>query len=109
MQNVLGVVYKAGNLVFTHNDEDLLLSPIGNKITIFDLKNNKSKTLPFETRSNIDKICLSPDNKILIMIDVDGYALIFNFAQRVILSRFNFKGPVTAISFSPDSKFFAAA
>ena len=106
---MLGVVYKSGNLAFTHNDEDLLLSPIGNKITVFDLKNNKSKTLPFETRSNIDKICLSHDNKVLIMIDVDGYALIVNFVQKVVLSHFNFKAPVTAISFSPDSKFFVVA
>lgn len=109
MQNVLGVVYKSGNLVFTNDDNDLLLSPIGNKITMFDLRNNKSKTLPFECRSNVDKICLSPDNKVLIMIDIDGYALIINFMQRVVLSHFNFRAPVTAISFSHDSKFFAVA
>lgn len=106
---MLGVVYRSGNLVFTHDDEDLLLSPIGNKVTVFDLKNNKSKTLPFECRSNIDKIAVSPDGKVLILIDVDGYALIINFRQRVVLSHFNFRSAVTAIAFSPDSKFFCIA
>jgi periodic tryptophan protein 2 len=45
----------------------------------------------------------------LLSIDVDGYALIINFEKQVINSRFNFRGPVTACSFSPDSKFFAVA
>jgi periodic tryptophan protein 2 len=109
MQNVLGVVYRSGSLCFSHNDEDLLLSPIGNKVTVFDLKNNKSKTLPFECRSNIEQISLSPDNKVLILVDVEGFSLIINFIQLVVLSQFNFRAPVTAISFSPDSKFFAIA
>ena len=87
----------------------MLLSPIGNKVTLFDLKNNKSQTLPFECRSNIDKIALSSDGKILILIDIDGYGLIINFRQKVILSHFNFRNPVSAISFSHDNKFFAIA
>ena len=52
---------------------------------------------------------LSPDNKILLSVDVDGFALIINFEKQVINSRFNFKAPVTACCFSPDSKFFAVA
>jgi len=98
-------------LSFTKDDRDLLLSPVGNKITVFDLKNNKSQTLPFECRSNIDKIALSDDGKILIMVDVDvdGYGLIVNFRQRVVLSHFNFRAEVTAIQFSHDNKFFALA
>lgn len=108
MQNVLGTVYKSGDLTFNKVD-DLLISPIGNKITVFDLKNNKSKTLPFETRSNIDRIAVSPDGKVMILIDIDGYALVINFVQRVVLTHFNFRAPVTAISFSNDNQFFAVA
>jgi len=62
-----------------------------------------------ETRSDIQTLCLSPDNKILIAIDVDGYSLIINFYKKVVLAHFNFKGNVTAIRFSPDSKFLAVA
>ena len=58
MQNLLGIVYKSGNLVFNQVD-DVLVSPVGNKVTIFDLKNNKSKTLPFEARSNIEHVVIS--------------------------------------------------
>ena len=43
------------------------------------------------------------------MVDVDGYGLIINFRQRVILSHFNFRAQVTAIQFSHDNKFFAVA
>lgn len=68
-----------------------------------------SRTLPFQNRSNIDKIVLSNDGSILVTIDVDGFALIINFRKQVILSHFNFRGQVTAISFTPDDKFFAVA
>ena len=108
MQNVLGVVYRDGDLTFNQVD-DLLISPIGNKVSVFDLKNNKSKTLPFEPRSNIERVAISPDGKVMILIDIDGYALIINFVQRVVLSHFNFRAPVSAIAFSNDSQFFAVA
>lgn len=52
---------------------------------------------------------MSPDGKILLTIDVDGFALIINFEKQVVNSRFNFRGPVTACQFSPDSKFFAVS
>jgi periodic tryptophan protein 2 len=45
----------------------------------------------------------------LISIDVDGYALIINFVKKVVIAHFNFREPPTAISFSPDSKFFIVA
>lgn len=54
-------------------------------------------------------LCLSPDNKVLVAIDIDGFSLIINFFKRVVLTHFSFKGTVTAIKFSPDSKFLAVA
>ena len=35
--NLLGTVYKKGNIVFSKNG-DFLLSPVGNRVTLFDLK-----------------------------------------------------------------------
>jgi periodic tryptophan protein 2 len=52
---------------------------------------------------------LSPDRQTLISIDVDGFALVINFLKKVVIAHFNFKGPVTAFGFSPDSKFFLVA
>ncbi len=52
---------------------------------------------------------LSPDAKTLITIDVDGFALVINFLKKVVIAHFNFKGPVTAFGYSPDSRFFLVA
>ena len=52
---------------------------------------------------------LSPDGNTLISIDGDGFALIINMAKEVVISHFNFRDTVTAISFSPDNKFFFVA
>jgi len=46
---------------------------------------------------------------VLIVADIEGYGLLINFFKKVILAHFNFKGQVTAIKFSPDSKFLAVA
>jgi len=42
---------------------------------------NVSRTLPFQNRSNIDRVVLSPDGIILITVDVDGFALIINYQK----------------------------
>lgn len=60
-------MYNAGNVAF--DSEDILLSPVGNKISCFDLKNGTSITIPLESRSNIEHIELSPDNRILVVVD----------------------------------------
>ena len=116
--NLCGVAYSCGNVLFTERvssssiDEtadQVLLSPVGNKLTMFNLKNNVSRTLPFQNRSNIEKVVLSPNGKILITVDIDGFALLINYSKLVIIAHFNFHGPVTALSFTPDSKFFGVA
>ena len=89
--------------------DQLLLSPIGNKINVFNLTTNIARTMPFQNRSNIARLVLSPDHRTLISIDVDGFALIINMIKRVVLAHFNFRDSVTAIAFSPDSKFFFVA
>lgn len=45
----------------------------------------------------------------LISIDVDGFALIINMLKKVVIAHFNFRETVTAISFSPDDRFFFVA
>lgn len=83
-QNLCGTVYRQGNVVFTP-DGDSVLSPVGNRVSVFDLvksvvlwtavlllkskHSNKSRTLPFENRKNVACIALSRDGNVLIAID----------------------------------------
>eukprot|EP00960_Hanusia_phi_P005682 164873-Hanusia_phi.AAC.1 len=106
--NLCGSVYSQGNLVFTP-DGGSLLSPVGNRVTAFDLENSKSLTLPTENAKNIDRIALSPDGNVLITVDEEGRALLINFRRGSVLNYFNFKAKVSAILFSPCGKYFAVS
>ncbi|TFK49171.1 WD40 repeat-like protein [Heliocybe sulcata] len=106
LSNILGTVYRQGNVVFTP-DGNSVLSPVGNRVSVFDLVNNKSFTFPFENRKNIAAIALSPDSNVLISIDEDGRALLVNYRRRVVLHHFNFHRPVKAVKFSPDGRYIA--
>ncbi|KAF5390056.1 hypothetical protein D9757_003791 [Collybiopsis confluens] len=101
--NICGTVYRQGNVVFTA-DGNSLLSPVGNRVSVFDLVNNKSFTFAFENRKNIARIALSSDGNVLISVDEDGRALLVSFKRGVVLHHFNFKKPVKDVSFSPDGK-----
>ncbi|KAM0787544.1 hypothetical protein ACM66B_003615 [Microbotryomycetes sp. NB124-2] len=105
--NLCGTVYRQGNVVFTP-DGNSVVSPVGNRVSVFDLVNNKSRTLAFENRKNIACIALSPDASTLVSVDEDGRALFVNFKRSVVLHHFNFKKPVRDIKYSPDGKFIAA-
>lgn len=106
--NLLGTVYSRGNLVFTP-DGNSLLTPVGNRVSHFDLVNSTSSTFPFETRKNITRIALSPQSTLLIAIDEDGHAVLVNFIRRTVLHHFNFKEPVRELQFAPDGKHFVIA
>ncbi|KAH0581448.1 hypothetical protein H2248_012529 [Termitomyces sp. 'cryptogamus'] len=104
--NICGTVYRQGNVLFT-SDGNSLLSPVGNRVSVFDLVNNKSSTCAFENRKNIAAIALSPDSNVLVSVDQDGRALLVNLRRGVVFHHFNFKKPVKDIKFSPDGKYIA--
>ncbi|KAL5256599.1 hypothetical protein ACHWQZ_G011746 [Mnemiopsis leidyi] len=106
--NLCGTVYKGGNLIFTP-DSNKLLSPVGSRITIFDMKGSKTITLPFETRKNMECFTLSPCGNMLLCVDVEGRAILINVRKRVLLAHHNFKKPVQAISYSPDGAHIAVS
>ncbi|KAL7424572.1 U3 snoRNP protein [Cryptotrichosporon argae] len=107
-QNLCGTVYRQGNVLFTP-DGNSVLSPVGNRVSVFDLVNNKSRTLPFENRKNIATIALSPSGQHLLSIDLDGRALLVHAGRGVVLHHINFHSPVSCAAFSPDGRFFAVA
>ncbi|KAI9798688.1 MAG: hypothetical protein M1833_004677 [Piccolia ochrophora] len=104
--NLLGTVYCQGNLVFTR-DGTCLLSPVGNRVSVFDLVNNKSFTLPFAHRKNISCIALTPRDNLLLSIDEDGRAILTHFHRRIALHHFSFKAKVSTLAFSPSGRHFA--
>lgn len=103
--NLLGAVYRQGNLNFS-KDGNAVISPVGNRISVFDLKNNTSETLPFSTTKNISCVGLSPDGSLAIVVDEDGAAVLVSLITRAILHHFHFHKPVSSIRFSPDGRKF---
>ncbi|KAF7650631.1 hypothetical protein LDENG_00122740 [Lucifuga dentata] len=103
--NLLGAVYRQGNLNFS-KDGNAVISPVGNRISVFDLKNNTSETLPVSTTKNITSVGLSPDGNLAILVDEDGAALLVSLVTRAVLHHFHFHKPVNSIRFSPDGKKF---
>ena len=104
--NLLGTVYRQGNVVFSP-DGTTLLSPVGNRVSVFDLIHNKSFTFNYEHRKNIAAIALNPQGTLMISVDEDGRAILVNFKARTVLHHFNFKNQVKSIEFSPDGTHFA--
>ncbi|KAI9679168.1 MAG: hypothetical protein M1822_007378 [Bathelium mastoideum] len=104
--NLLGTVYGRGNLIFSP-DGTCLLSPVGNRVTVFDLVNNKSHTLPFAHRQNIARLALNPRGNLLLSVDEDGRAILTHFPRRIVLYHFSFKENVSALTFSPSGRHFA--
>lgn len=104
--NICGTVYRQGNILFTP-DGNSLYSPVGNRVSVFDLVNNKSFTFAFENRKNISALALSPDGNVLVSVDEDGRALLVNARRGVVLHHFNFHKAVKDIKFSPDGQYIA--
>uniref|UniRef100_A0A3B5MZ74 Small-subunit processome Utp12 domain-containing protein n=1 Tax=Xiphophorus couchianus TaxID=32473 RepID=A0A3B5MZ74_9TELE len=103
--NLLGAVYRQGNLSFS-KDGNAVISPVGNRVSVFDLKNNTSETLPISTTKNITCVGVSPDGSLAIVVDEDGAALLVSLITRAVLHHFHFHKPVSSIRFSPDGRKF---
>lgn len=107
-KNLLGTVYSGGSLKFIPR-EDILASPVGNRLSIFDLKNNKSSTFPFCTKSNITNVAFCPNSPVALISDENSQAYIISLLSKSIVHRKQFRSPISCISFSPDGKKFAIA
>uniref|UniRef100_A0A182M980 Small-subunit processome Utp12 domain-containing protein n=1 Tax=Anopheles culicifacies TaxID=139723 RepID=A0A182M980_9DIPT len=105
--NLLGAVFRRGNLLFTP-DGYSVISPVGNRITIFDLKNNKSNTLCIESQYNYTAIDLSPNGCLLVVVNEIGEAQMVSMISQTTIHRYKFRGEVKHLRFSPDGRFFAA-
>ncbi|VFQ66872.1 unnamed protein product [Cuscuta campestris] len=106
-QNLLGAPYRGGNVVVSNNT--LLISPVGNRVSVTDLVKSETVTLPCQSSSNLRRISASPDGVFLLAIDEKNRCLFINLRRRTVLHRITFKHPVSAAKFSPDGHFIAVA
>ena len=49
---------------------------------------------------------MTPDGQLLLTVDEDGRAILTLFIRRISIYHFSFKGPVTALAFSPSGRHF---
>ena len=103
--NLFGTVYRGGDLLFTP-DGNTMLSPVGNKVSMFDLKNHKSETLPVESRFSYTTMDLSPNGVSLLAVNDDGEVQLISLISRTILHRLRTNRTINCVKFSPDSKAF---
>ncbi|XP_077866137.1 LOW QUALITY PROTEIN: periodic tryptophan protein 2 homolog [Saccoglossus kowalevskii] len=101
--NLLGAVYRKGNLNFTR-DGNTVVSPVGNRVSLFDLKNNKSETLPIEAKMNVTCVAIAPDGNTMILVDEGGSSLLCSLISKSVLHRHHFHTAVQSIKYSPDGK-----
>ncbi|KAI4458257.1 wd40 repeat protein [Holotrichia oblita] len=104
--NLLGTVYREGDLLFTP-DGNSVISPVGNRISIFDLRSNKATTLPIESKYNYNALDISPNGCTLIAINEQGDAHMISLISQTVVHKYRFKRKVNAVKFSPDGKHFA--
>eukprot|EP01028_Stygiella_incarcerata_P001963 TRINITY_DN1366_c0_g2_i1.p1 TRINITY_DN1366_c0_g2~~TRINITY_DN1366_c0_g2_i1.p1 ORF type:complete len:905 (+),score=227.46 TRINITY_DN1366_c0_g2_i1:35-2716(+) len=108
LKNVCGTVYKQGTVCFTPNG-NCVLSPVGNRVSVFDLVKDESYTFPFETQVNLRVLAISPDSTLILLVDEDGGALLAHFQLRFVISYLRFSDTVRAAKFSPNGKHIAVA
>ncbi|KAJ3704006.1 hypothetical protein LUZ61_007711 [Rhynchospora tenuis] len=106
-QNLLGAPYRGGNAVIS--GDSLLLSPAGNRIVSTDLINSRSITFPFEAASDLSRLAVSEDGRLLFAADSTdkGRVFLISVPSRAVLHRTTFKKAVSAARFSPDGAFVA--
>ena len=106
--NLLGTVYRGGNLVFSP-DGNSILAGVGNNISIYDLASHKSSTFAFEFRADISCLALAPNGITLLAADLDGQIHLISLISRTVLHTLKTHRNISALAFSPDGALFAVA
>jgi len=104
--NLFGTVFRGGDLIFSP-DGNTVLSPVGNKISLFDLKNHRSETLPVESRFSYTTADLAPNGITLLAVNEDGEIHFISLISRTILHKLRTDRQINCVKFSPDSRHFA--
>ena len=105
---LVGSVYSRGDLTYTSSG-NAILSPVGNRVSVFDLRTHDCRTLEFEARADIRCMSLTSDDRLLVVVDETNHGVLVNFKRGVVLHRFAFKSKVRCIVFSPCDEYFAVS
>ncbi|MCP9257542.1 hypothetical protein DINM_000890 [Dirofilaria immitis] len=105
--SLIGTVYRNGNVAFS-TDGNSIVSPVGNKITVFDLKNNQASTIAVESNFNIKLVAIHPSGIYAFLINEAGQAQYINLITQTILYRHHFRAQVNDVKFSTNGKRLAA-
>jgi len=103
--NLLGAVYDKGNVLFM-NDGTTVVSPVGNRISLYDITKSKSETWPLAMNKNIARLAISPCNYVMIAYDEDGHAFVISVANKCVIHQKHFGNEVKDIKYSPDGTKF---
>ena len=106
--NILGNPYTHGNILFAKNGE-WLLSPVGHRVALYDIKSGHSSTFDFETIDPVHRISISPCSSLLVVVDKKGRSLIFNMKYRFVTTFITFRDAIQHVEFSPDGLRIAVA
>lgn len=104
-QNLLGAPYRGGPAIISGSN--ILISPVGNRISVTDLVKSETITLPCQASANISRLAVSPDGNFLLAVDENSRSLFINLRRHVVLHRISFKKPVSAVRFSPNGSYIA--
>lgn len=107
--NILGSVYSSGTLQFLP-DGNRLVSPVGNKLLIYDLKNSKSQALDVQVEHNVSHMSVSPNGSLLLLATQNTQIYLISLISATILQRKDFKqigDKINDLQFSPDGKYYA--
>uniref|UniRef100_A0A0N5AL32 WD_REPEATS_REGION domain-containing protein n=1 Tax=Syphacia muris TaxID=451379 RepID=A0A0N5AL32_9BILA len=104
--SLIGSIYKKGAVVFT-NDGNSIISSVGNRISVFDLKNSVARTIPIESDLNIRVIAIHPAGTHLFVVNEGGEGLYINVKTEIVLHRIRLFRKVCDAKFSPDGKYIA--
>ncbi|CAI5445765.1 unnamed protein product [Caenorhabditis angaria] len=101
--NLIGSVYRQGQVIFSP-DGNSVISPIGNKLSVFDLKNNLSRTLSPGANFSFYSVAINPAGTHLAVSDERGDVHYINLITETVLYKFRAAKPVKSLNFSPDGK-----
>ncbi|XP_005178449.1 periodic tryptophan protein 2 homolog [Musca domestica] len=106
--NLLGTIYRRGNVLFTP-DGNSIITPVGNRLTLYDLKNNKARTLSLASNYNYRSLALSPDGSLLLAVNENHEAQLISMVSCTVIHTHKFQHDVRCVVFSPSGAHFAVA
>ena len=106
--NLCGGNYEGGQVRFAQDGSRLLI-PVGNRVLCSDLLGGQSYALPCEARFDIRHALLTPDNKLMLSVDVSGNLQVINFVKGIVIHQMQLKTPVRAVEMSHSGTKLAVA